>query len=204
MVQLNPTDTGGAVQPVEIQSYSGDQIKNFFENKFQEIKKLEPPNASLIDVDEEGNSKYVFDEDAVNSIYKDKQLIDTAKAFYYLRDGLTFKTDRAVIDKYIKDRTWKQANTWSIGKELIYATSESVDADQKRRLSYLTQYWSALPNFYEAGGRGWADGLWSNISRGLLDPTNLIGPGVAKLTIGTAVSAAAKKGDSHRYKGYND
>jgi hypothetical protein len=194
MVQLNPTDTGSKVQPVEIQSYSGDQIKNFFENKFQEIKKLEPPNASLIDVDEEGNSKYVFDEDAVNSIYKDKQLIDTAKAFYYLRDGLTFKTDRAVIDKYIGDRTWKQANTWSIGKELIYATSESVDADQKRRLSYLTQYWSALPNFYEAGGRGWADGLWSNISRGLLDPTNLIGPGVAKLTIGTAVSAAAKKG----------
>ena len=53
MVQLNPTDTGSKVQPVEIQSYSGDQIKNFFENKFQEIKKLEPTNESLIDVDEE-------------------------------------------------------------------------------------------------------------------------------------------------------
>ena len=194
MVQLNPTDTGGTIQPVDTKSYSGDQIKNFFEKKFKEIKKSEPPNASLIDVDEEGNSKYVFDEDAVNSIYKDKQLIDTAKAFYYLRDGLTFKTDTAVIDKYISDRTWKQANTYSIGKELIYATSESVDADQKRRLAYLTQYWSALPNFYEAGGRGWVDGLWSNISRGIVDPTNLFGPIVAKYTIGTAVSAAAKKG----------
>ena len=109
MVQLNPTDTGGTIQPVDTKSYSGDQIKNFFEKKFKEIKKSEPQNASLIDVDDEGNSKYVFDEDEVNSIYKDKQLIDTAKAFYYLRDGLTFKTDTAVIDKYISDRTWKQA-----------------------------------------------------------------------------------------------
>ena len=182
------------VQPVEIQSYSGSEIKNFFEKKFRQIPDINPTNASIIDVDEDGNSKYVFDKDSELSIYKDKQLIETARAFYYTRDGLNFKTDKAVVDKYIKDRTWKQANTYSIGKELIYAMSESIDMDQKRRLAYLTQYWDALPNFYEAGGRGWAKGLWANISKGLLDPTNLIGPLVAKYTIGTAVSLAAKKG----------
>ena len=182
------------VQPVEIQSYSGSEIKNFFEKKFRQIPDINPTNASIVDVDEDGNSKYVFDKDSELSIYKDKQLIETARAFYYTRDGLNFKTDRAVVDKYIKDRTWKQANTYSIGKELIYAMSESIDMDQKRRLAYLTQYWDALPNFYEAGGRGWTRGLVSNISKGLLDPTNLIGPMVAKYTIGTAVSLAAKKG----------
>ena len=109
------------VQPVEIQSYSGSEIKNFFEKKFRQIPDINPTNASIVDVDEDGNSKYVFDKDSELSIYKDKQLIETARALYYTRDGLNFKTDRAVVDKYIKDRTWKQANTYSIGKELIYA-----------------------------------------------------------------------------------
>tara|TARA_Y100001937_G_scaffold128430_1_gene204595 strand:+ start:674 stop:4912 length:4239 start_codon:yes stop_codon:yes gene_type:complete len=178
----------------EVKSYSGDEIKNYFENKFKEIKSQEPAGVKLVDKDADGNSKYVFDEDADNSIYKDKQLIETARAYYYERDGLNFKTDKGVVDKFISDRTWKQANTYSIGKELIYATSESVSLEQKRRLAYLTDYWSALPNFYEAGGRGYVDGLVSNITKGIVDPTNLLGPIVAKLTIGTAVTQAGKKG----------
>ena len=181
-------------QPGEVKSYSGDQIKNFFKNKFEKIKTENPPNLKLVDKDDDGNSKYVFDKDAENSIYKDQQLIQTARAYYYERDGLNFKTDAGVVDKFINDRTWKQANSYSIGKELIYATSESVTDDQKRRLAYLTDYWDALPNFYEAGGRGYIDGIISNLTKGIVDPTNLIGPGVAKLTIGTAVSQAAKKG----------
>ena len=181
-------------QPGEVKSYSGDEIKNFFKNKFEKIKKENPPNLKLVDKDDDGNSKYVFDKDAENSIYKDQQLIQTARAYYYERDGLNFKTDAGVVDKFINDRTWKQANTYSIGKELIYATSESVSDDQKRRLAYLTDYWDALPNFYEAGGRGYIDGIISNFVKGVVDPTNLLGPGVAKATIGTAVSQAAKKG----------
>ena len=183
-----------ATQSDEVKSYSGDEIKNFFKQRFKDIEATPPSNVKLVDKDEDGNSKYVFNEDSEKSIYKDKQLIQTAKAYYYERDGLNFKTDSGVVDKFINDRTWKQANTYSIGKELIYATSESVTDDQKRRLAYLTDYWDALPNFYEAGGRGYVDGLISNISKGLVDPTNLLGPGVAKFTIGTAVSQAAKKG----------
>ena len=181
-------------QTGEVKSYSGDELKNFFEKKFKSIQSQEPAGVKLVDKDNDGNSKYVFDEDATNSIYKDKQLIETARAYYYERDGLNFKTDKGVVDKFINDRTWKQANSYSIGKELIYATSESVSMDQKRRLAYLTDYWDALPNFYEAGGRGYIDGLLSNITKGLVDPTNLLGPGVAKLTIGTAVQQAAKEG----------
>ena len=181
-------------QSNEVRSFSEDEIKNFFKKRFKEIKAAPPSNVKLVDKDEDGNSKYVFDKGAENSIYKDQQLIHTARAYYYERDGLNFKTDGGVVDKFINDRTWKQANTYSIGKELIYATSESVNDDQKRRLAYLTDYWDALPNFYEAGGRGYIDGIISNFTKGVVDPTNLLGPGIAKITIGTAVSQAAKKG----------
>jgi len=180
------------------QSLSIDQIQGFFDNKIKEYKDKQPPsqlkkpnNVLILDKD---SRKYSFEKDDANSIYKDKQLIETAKAFYLLRDGLKFKNDEAIVRKYVTDRTWKQANTGSIGKELIYATSESIDPDQKARLAYLVEYWNNLPHFWQDGGRGWVEGIGSNLWRGVLDPTNLIGPVVAKATIGTLISAAAKKG----------
>jgi len=190
MVQLEQLNTG--------QSYSIDQIKGFFDDKINKYKdKLPPPqlrkpsNVLILDKD---SKKYSFEKDDANSIYKDKKLIETAKAFYLLRDGLKFENDDAIVRKYINDRTWKQANTGSIGKELIYATSESIDPDQKARLAYLVNYWGNLPHFWQDGGRGWTEGIWSNLWRGTLDPTNLIGPVVAKATVGTLISSAAKKG----------
>ena len=92
-------------------AFSDDQIKDFFEKKFKEIQTQEPVGVKLVDKDEDGQSKYVFDKGVPNSIYNDRQLIDTARAFYYTRDGIDFKTDDAVVDKFISDRTWKQANT---------------------------------------------------------------------------------------------
>ena len=180
----------------EGKKFSDDQIKNFWKKKFDKQKKeIEKKEKEIIDIDPETKQvKYSFKKEDPNSIYNDNNLIEVAKAFFYIRDGKTFETDDAVIKEFVSDRTWKQANTYSIGKELIYATSENVDDDQKRRLAYLINYWDNLPNFYQDGGRGWFKGLTSNISRGLLDPTNLVGPGVAKATIGTAISKAAKEG----------
>ena len=176
--------------------FNDDQIIKFWQKKLNEQKKeAEKKEKEIIDKDPETKQvKYSFKKEDPNSIYNDRNLIETAKAYFYIKDGKTFDTDEAVVKEYISDRTWKQANTYSIGKELIYATSESVDQDQKRRLSYLIDYWNKLPNFYEDGGRGWISGIGSNLARGILDPTNLIGPGVAKLTIGTAISQAAKTG----------
>ena len=184
-------------QLVQDKSYSIEEIRKFFDKKFKdyEDKQLPPQLQKPVAGDLSGiGSNKIFDKDDINSIYKDQQLIETAKAFYSMRDGLEYSDDISIIDKYINDRTWKQANTYSIGKELIYATSESVSPDQKRRLAYLTEYWNNLPHFWQEGGRDWKESILSNLAKGILDPTNLIGPGVAKLTIGTAVSAAAKKG----------
>ena len=78
---------------------------------------------------------------------KDKELIDVARAYYYERDGTHYEDDEAVVESFIDDRTWKQANSYSIGKELLYATSDAVNIDQKRRLQYLEtngQFWMGM------------------------------------------------------------
>ena len=131
----------------------------------------------------DGSKKYSFD-----SIYKDRELINVAKS-YYGRKGKEYEKDEDVVDEFIGDRTWKQANIMMIGKE--YLTVQGLDKSQKQNLAYLQEYWNQLPNFYEEGGRGWAGGIFSNLWKGIADPTNLISFGV-----GTAVTkiAASKIG----------
>ena len=159
--------------------------------KMTEGKELKlPDNITSLGAQPNGEIKYSFDKDAPNSMFKDRQLIDVARAYYYERDGTHYENDDEVVESFIDDRTWKQANAYSIGKELLYATSDAVSMDQKRRLKYLTEYWNNLPNFWQDGGRGYVDGLVSNFSKGIIDPTNLIGPGVGSQVI----KAVAKKG----------
>ena len=74
----------------------------------------EPPENSIdIGTNFDGSKKYSFD-----TIYKDKELIKIAKDFYGERDDLEFADDQDVVDEFISDRTWKQANITSAGKEL--------------------------------------------------------------------------------------
>lgn len=118
----------------------------------------------------DGSKKYSF-----NTIYKDRELINVARN-YYGRKGKEYEKDEDVIDEFIGDRTWKQANITSIGKE--YVTIQGLDKSQRQNLAYLQNYWNQLPNFYEEGGRGWAGGIFSNLWKGIADPTNFISFGV--------------------------
>ena len=156
-------------------------------------KTLDLPS-NVIDLGEQpdGERKYSFDKDAPNSMYKDKELIDVARAYYYERDGTHYEDDEAVVESFIDDRTWKQANSYSIGKELLYATSDAVSIDQKRRLKYLTNYWNNLPNFWQDGGRGYVSGIVSNLSKGIVDPANLLGPLVGGQVIKQVTKAGGK------------
>ena len=141
----------------------------------------------IADVDK-GNVKYTFD-----SIYKDEELISVAKDYYTEREGKSYN-DKEAIDKFISDRTWKQANTFSIAEELLYITGENVAQDQKSRLAYLTNVWGQLPNFYEEGGRGYIDGLAKNLGAAIVDPLNLLGGivgGVVGKTAGKVVGKTA-------------
>ena len=129
-----------------------------FRNRLEDLEKLPgiklPDNVEFIGEQPDKEKKYSFKKDDENSIYKDSELRNTARAYYYERDGVMFQNNTELVDYFIDDRTWKQANSYSIGKELLYATSDAVSLDQKRRLKYLTEYWNNLANFWQDGGRG--------------------------------------------------
>jgi len=129
-------------------------------------------NAIPIQYNTDGSLKYTFD-----NIYENDQLASVAKDYYTNRDRESY-TDEEAIDKFISDRTWNQANTLAMGREFLYVTGDDFTNDQKARLSYLSRYWDALPNFYEEGGRG-ASGFFANLGVGILDPLNIVGGGTA-------------------------
>jgi hypothetical protein len=164
-----------------------EDFKNAEENKLLDEEKIKNNrsinNAIAIQKNEDGSLKYTFD-----NIYENKQLISVAKDYYTNRDGQTY-TDKEAVDKFISDRTWNQANTYAMGKEFAYVTGDNITEDQKARLSYLTRYWSELPNFYEEGGLGMKQ-FFKNIGIGILDPINIIGAGVG----GQVAKQVLKKG----------
>ena len=161
----------------------------------QMLKNLEknknlPDNTKSViamDTNPDGSIKYTFD-----NIYQNKNLVAVSRDYYKIRDGMDFESgeegDKEAINKFIADRTFKQANSFSMGKEFKYITGKNVSQDQKARLSYLTRTWDELPNFYEEGGRGFS-GFFANLGVGILDPINLIGAGVG----GQVTKAALKK-----------
>ena len=143
-------------------------------------------SAIPVQYNSDGSLKYTFD-----NIYENKQLTAVAKDYYKNRDDVNL-TDKEAVNKFISDRTWNQANTFAMGKEFAYITGDNVGEDQKARLSYLTRYWSELPNFYEEGGRG-ASGFFANLGVAILDPLNIIGGGVGGFVAKGALRKAGQE-----------
>jgi hypothetical protein len=166
-----------------------EKNKQLFKSQVESGKTTAKDIKEIIIADVDNDSvKYTFD-----NIYEDKELISVAKNYYTEREGKTYD-DREAIDKFISDRTWKQANTFSIGKELLYITGEDVAQDQKSRLAYLTNVWGKLPNFYQEGGRGYVSGLAKNLGAAIVDPLNLLGGvvgGIVGKTAGKVVGKTA-------------
>ena len=86
-------------------------------------------NAIPIQYNSDGSLKYTFD-----NIYENKQLTAVAKDYYKNRDDVNY-TDKEAVNKFIRDRTWNQANTLAMGAEFAYITGNNVGEDQKARLS---------------------------------------------------------------------
>ena len=143
-----------------------------------------PENAFEISVQNpiDGSKKYSFD-----TIYEDKELISRAKSYYENLYDIKYRNDRDVVDEFIGDRTWKQANIVSVASE--YIDIKGLDEQRREDLAYLQDYWSKLPSFYETGGRGWAGGIFSNLWKGAVDPTNLLSAGFGAF----ATKAVTKK-----------
>ena len=135
----------------------------------------------------DGSKKYSF-----QSIYKDKELINNAKEFYEERDGTKFENDEDVVDQYISDRTWKQANITSALVELNQVKSQ-MGKDQLKRLKYLTEYWYKMPNFWEEGGRSASSAVFQNMRAGILDWANVGSLGFGALVTRTVGKQALKQ-----------
>ena len=143
-------------------------------------------NAIDLGYNTDGSKKYSFD-----SIYKDKELINIAKEFYEERDGIEFENDDDVVDEYISDRTWKQANVTSALVELNQVKNK-MGVDQLKRLKYLTEYWYKMPNFWEDGGRSASSAIFQNALAGIIDWSNLASLGVGSIATKTVGKEAVK------------
>ena len=147
-----------------------------------------PKNAFEVGKDLDGSIKYSFD-----TIYQDKNLINVARDYFAERDGHNQMSDKDVIDEFVNDRTWKQANTLFMAGELKYVLDDDTSVEQKQRISYLMNYWNQLPNFYAEGGRGWWKGLSSNIIKGMADPLNYVGGFLGGQVVKQGVKTAGKE-----------
>ena len=104
-------------------------------------------NVIPVDRNDDNSIKVTFD-----NIYENEDLANVARDFYFFRDQKQFKDSKEAIDYYINDRTWKQANVVSIGKEYSYITGKDLKQDQLQRYAYLTKTWDDLPNMFQEGG----------------------------------------------------
>jgi hypothetical protein len=140
------------------------------------------------------------DDDSVkvtfDNIYENNDLAEVAKDFYYFRDQEKFESDKEAIDYYINDRTWKQANVVSIGKEYTYITGKDIKKDQLQRYAYLTKTWDDLPNMFQEGGGSAGERtlrFGKNLFYAIIDPINIIGVGVGGQFAKASVKTASKK-----------
>jgi hypothetical protein len=129
-------------------------------------------------------------EQTFDALYQDQQLINTVRDFYFRRDGKEFVNDKQAINHFVSDRTWKQANLFSIGRELL--DTLNFDEEEKQMIGFLQKKWEEVPNFWDEGGRGWVSGLISNVPKAVLDPINVIGVGVGGRLLGFGAKEVAK------------
>lgn len=132
-----------------------------------------------------------LDKASSQEIYKNSEFIQDVIDYYSERDGIQFQSVEEAYDKFWSDRTWRNMNTISIGRD--YLDGKTNSAKQNVRLARLQRVHEALPNFYEEGGRG-AVGLGQNAFAALADPINLIGFGSGGAAAKAAAFAAIRSG----------
>ena len=162
-----------------------DTINEYINKDASEI--VGTQNVIPVDRNDDDSVKVTFD-----NIYENNNLAEVAKDFYYFRDQKKFENNKEAIDYYINDRTWKQANVLSIGREFSYITGENIKKDQLQRYAYLTKTWDDLPNMFQEGGGTVGQRFFrfgKNLFYAIADPINIIGIGIG----GQVAKQAAKK-----------
>ena len=101
-----------------------------------------------------------------------------------------------LLDYFYNDRTWKNLNTVSMGKELYDIKSGERDETYKGDLAYINEVYLKLPSFWDDPNRNFGEWLKDFGGAMVLDPVNLIGFGIggagAKVAYRTAMRKALK------------
>ena len=161
--------------------------QDFDPNAFQMPSISEDRPAVILDYNKKNDQvKVGYMEPLVN----DNDLVDAASDFYFYRDGVKFDTAEDAVKYWMSDRTWKQTNTVSIAKELMFVTEEDQNLKQLANLKYLTEKWNDQPIFF----RGAFTTIYENLKRAVVDPLNLAG--------GLVYGQVAKKQDRKHFKKY--
>ncbi len=173
-------------------TYNTSSLKdNFFDDDKDLTTVTGSNNVIPVAKNDDNSIKVTFD-----NIYQNNDLAEVAKDFYYFRDQQKFKDNKEAIDYYINDRTWKQANVVSIGREYSYITGEDIKKDQLQRYAYLTKTWDDLPNMFQEGGGSIGQRtlrFGKNLFYAVADPINIIGVGVGGQVAKASVKVAAKE-----------
>ena len=173
-------------------TYNTSSLKdNFFDDDKDLTTVTGSNNVIPVAKNDDNSIKVTFD-----NIYQNNDLAEVAKDFYYFRDQQKFKDNKEAIDYYINDRTWKQANVVSIGREYSYITGEDIKKDQLQRYAYLTKTWDDLPNMFQEGGGSIGQRtlrFGKNLFYAVADPVNIIGVGVGGIVAKGAAQTAGKK-----------
>ena len=76
-----------------------------------------------------------LDKASSQEIYKNSEFIQDVIDYYSERDGIQFQSVEEAYDKFWSDRTWRNMNTISIGRD--YLDGKSNSAQQTVRLARL-------------------------------------------------------------------
>ena len=128
-----------------------------------------------------------------------EEFYNAAVSYYNWREGTDEYSSYShadILDKFYTDRSWRNNNTISMGKDM-YTAINTDDPDQLNNFAYISQTYEALPSFWNDPNRTFGGWLIDNGGAMLADPVNLIGFGVG----GQAAKQAYKQTLKEALKG---
>ena len=112
---------------------SAEPVEDLYNLKLPQVDESNP--AVVLDYNNETENVKVG---YMSELLKDTELVDIASDFYFYKDNVKFDTAEDVIKYWMSDRTWKQTNTVSMSKELMFVTEDDQNLKQLANLKYLS------------------------------------------------------------------
>ena len=134
-----------------------------------------------IDADTQASLKKAADAKAALEEIQTERFYSTLKSYYGYRDGDENKFNQMshvdLLDYFYNDRSWRNNNTISMGKDMFDALN-TEDPEKLKQFAYIQQTYEMLPSFWNDPNRSFGSWLIDNGGALIADPVNLIGVGV--------------------------